>query len=393
MTALPHGFDSQEFIRDPYPTYAFLRKHQPVIEIKPGHYAIMRYEDVKSALMNFEVYVSGTSILVQQDWMPEEIKGDLFILSMDRPKHPKYKKIVQPPFVRSAVESLRERVVAEVNGLVKNIKKDESFEVLSGFSYPLVGSVIKHLLGMERLDLEELRRRLELRESVTQEVPSKQELAKIVGAVVEQRREFLQLIEERKRNPKEDIVTALIGAKIDHAPLEEAELLSALDLLLSGGAHTTSQVILAAVLHFSQSPEVFKLLKNDPGLIKNYIEELLRLKSPQHFVLRRTAAPISLHGFDIPENSLVSLAVASANRDEQWFKSPDQIDLYADNKHHLTFGFGPHKCLGHFLARLELEVALGALVSNFNSFESCEEVSWTFTTMSRVIRNLPMRIR
>jgi cytochrome P450 len=387
----PDTFDSAAFRRDPYGTYAWLREHRPVHEVQPGHYALTRYDDVKQALLDPAVYSSGIDTLVQQEWMTPDMRGSLFILSMAPPRHGAHRKIVQPPFAKAAVDALAHRVVEIANRHLTSAPRGTAIEFVGAMAYPLVGEVINHILGTGQ-DVATLRRRYAVREKVTNATPTAAELQLLRSAILDQRAEFAELIAARRAAPRDDLLSVLVQAQVDGAPLSGDELQGALDLLLSAGFHTTSQAIVNAALHFAQAPGLFESLRADRSLIPRYVDELLRLKSPTHFILRKAAVPIDLHGVHIPAGSLVSLVVASANRDRAHFADGDAMNLQADHGHHLSFGHGIHRCLGQLLAKLEIETAIAALASHYTSIDCLADVEWQVTLTTRTLGQLHLRL-
>src|SRR4029077_3918224 len=184
----------------------------------------------------------------------------------------------------------------------------------------------------------------------------------------EMREYFLSLVEERRREPREDLLSGLVAAETEGSRLSFDEMIQTLILLLVAGNEPTTNLIGNAVLELLAHPAALNELRADRSLLPDAIEEVLRFSSPVQMDPRRAVRATELHGVPVAENQFVISWIGSANRDEEVFERPDEFDIRRRNNRHLAFGFGPHYCLGASLASLEAQIAVDALLEHTRSF-------------------------
>jgi cytochrome P450 len=202
---------------------------------------------------------------------------------------------------------------------------------------------------------------------------------------------FSKLLEERRRSPREDLVSALSTAEVDGERLSQTELLSFCTLLLAAGQETTKNLIANAIVCFTDYPDTMQRLIREPALMPKAIEEVLRYLSPVWFLFRQTTKDVELSGQHIPANQTVLAWTASANRDPAQFPNPDRFDIEREPNRHLAFGHGVHFCVGAPLARLEARIALPMMLEQLKNLQRVEGVPITVNTgIVFVIRSLPV---
>ena len=202
---------------------------------------------------------------------------------------------------------------------------------------------------------------------------------------------FSRLLEERRRSPREDLITALCHAEVDGERLSEEELVSFCMLLLFAGQETTKNLIANAILCFTDYPDTMERLTREPALMPTAIEEVLRYLPPVWFLFRQTRTDVELGGQHIPVNQNVLAGTASANRDPAQFPSPDRFDMQREPNRHLAFGHGIHFCVGAPLARLEARIALPMMLEQLRDLQRVEGVPITVHMgIVFVIRSLPV---
>lgn len=252
------------------------------------------------------------------------------------------------------------------------------------------------MIGTDELQsVSELKYFSELQEIITLEPPSPEVAAEIEAAFARQYGFFRKAIASRRQQPRDDIISAVLSAEVDGEKLSDQAAIAFLHLLIGAGVQTTAYALNNTILQLARNPELIPLLQESPDKINAFIDELLRLSPPTHSLLRQTTQDIEIRGVTIPRGEFVMLMLAAANRDPEHFAEPDRFDMERENnKTHISFGDGAHTCVGSALARLEIKVALEALLAKI-SHVSCrpdKEIDWLISLVSRGMSNLPVRL-
>ncbi len=243
--------------------------------------------------------------------------------------------------------------------LLDQVRTQGRMDVVSDIAFPLPAKVIAEMLGVPGEDWDIFQRWARV-DSLTPASPGQEGEGR--GIREEMHGYFSQLLEERRRVPREDLITALSRAEIDGETLSEHELVSFCMLLLAAGQETTKNLIANFTLCLTDRPDLQEQLLQEPAAIPSTIEEVLRYWPPVWFVMRQTKTDVELADTPIPANQMVLAWMASANRDPAQFPDPDRFDIRREPNRHLTFGHGVHFCVGAPLARLEAKVALPMLL-------------------------------
>ena len=389
---------------NPYPLYAELRERYPVCQLEPnepgsdGMWVVSRYADVMFALQQPDLFSStGLEAALQPDWLADDCKRDLFLVTRDPPDHTKYRALVNKAFVPGVIDELAPLMRQTAESLVQSIRPGEQVDFLECFAYPYVGKIIRHIIGTEHdQKLEDLRRWLDLARKVSLSRPDDQYIDAFQTATRAQYDLFRTIIRDRRRAPRGDLVSALVHAEVDGERLDEHDLKNALDLLLEAGFQTSLQMLCHAVIHLSGDGEMRRTLRASPDLVPTFIEELLRLESVGTSVLRTTTQPVTLSGVTIPAGAMVALLLSAANRDPSQFPNPDRLDLSRENvRQHIAFGYGPHICLGLALARLEIKIALNAILEAFDDMDcpKNEDLIWIQSSLVHAVEALPVTFK
>lgn len=391
-----HLFDAEN-TRDPFPTYALMRDKYPVCRLEPdGRYAITRYDDVTSALLRHDLFAAGSNVIARPDWIDEEYKRDLFILSKDPPEHSHYRALVNKAFVPRVLDALVPYMRSAARALVAGLRGRQNIEFLGDFALPYAISVINQITGDTSQTVEQLRHWTELVDKNSQERPDDAHIQALKAAIKLQYGVYDRIIAEHRKEPRQDLLTELINAKIGDQQLTDHEIRAGLDLFVSAGFQASALFLTNTVHLLANDPGLRKFMAENPAKLPQFVDEALRLASPSHALLRYAKEPVTLHGVTIPEGALVALIVASANRDDRKFERPDVFDLDRPHlKKQIAFGHGVHTCLGAVLTRMEVQVALEVLLSEFESI-TCppdSELEWTNLLIMRVIKELPVSLR
>jgi cytochrome P450 len=373
------------YAENPYPTYAGMRGAGPVNIHELGFYTLPRYADVAELLRSknsVEDRHMGPSPL--RDTM-EAIRGDdmqaafgLSMLDRDPPDHTRLRKLVTKAFTVRSISALEPRVVELVDAELDKLAADGGGDLIEALAYPLPFTVICDLLGMPETDHAALRELTAILVGSLEPVVDPARLAEIERAGVEMAERISGAIRDKRRAPGDDLLTRLIDAEADGDTLTDEELIAQVTLLYAAGHETTVNLIANGTLALLNHPDQAALLRERDDLDLNAVDELLRYDSPVQMSRRITLAPYRVGDVEIPVGTFVQAGLASANRDEA-FWGPDAGRLKLDRpnaKAHLSFGGGPHHCLGAALARLEGRVAITRLVRRFPDLALAGEVRW-----------------
>lgn len=342
---------------DPFPQYERMRESAPVFhDEQSGSWHVYRYDDVQRVLSG---HGSFSSRMGGDD--PSET-GQLFAASLitaDPPRHRQLRSLVTQAFTPKAVDGLTPRISALTEELLDGIASKGSADLIAELAYPLPVIVIAELMGIPAEDRDRFKHWSDVIVSQTQSgVPT----ADHSTTNREMAEYFLALIEHRRSQPGNELISNLLVAEIDGQKLSVAELLGFCSLLLVAGNETTTNLIGNAVLSFTEVPGSVERLRAEPALLPQAIEEVLRYRSPVQSMYRVTAGSTTLGDVQLPAGAPLVAWIGSANRDERQFQRPEQFDLDRTPNRHLAFGHGIHFCLGAPLARLEARIALQGIL-------------------------------
>ena len=358
---------------DPFPFYRRLIAEDPVHDTGFGLWIVSSYEHCRAALRDPRFSAEFRTMSDYEATMeavgrntPVQELMERLMLFRDPPDHTRLRGLVQRAFTPRMVEAMRARTAEVCEGLLDAAaERGGEVELMSDLAWPLPVVVIAELLGVPAMDRERFRgwaADLALAFDVGM-TPDRAEAAEV--AQEQFIAFFLELAKERARDPQGDLVTALAQAEEEGDRLTPDELVSNLILLLIAGHETTMNLIGNGTLALLRHPEQLARLRDDPSIVPSAIEELLRYDSPVQLVVRFTREQLELGGRTIPKGARVMLLVGAANHDPARFEHPEVLDLTRGDRGHLSFGGGPHFCLGNALARMEAEVVLPALLRRF----------------------------
>jgi cytochrome P450 len=343
---------------DPFPRYGRMREVAPVFQDdQSGSWHVFRYDDVQSVLSE---HARFSSRMGGDD--PTET-GQLFassLITADPPRHRQLRSLVTQAFTPKAVDALAPRISQLTEELLDGIASDGTADLIRELAYPLPVIVISELMGIPARDRDRFKQWSDVIVSQTRSgaVNEDQHVTN-----VEMTEYFLDLIEQRRSRPGNDLISNLLSAEIDGHKLSVAELLGFCSLLLVAGNETTTNLIGNAVLCFTEVPGTIARLLKEPSLLPQAIEEVLRFRSPVQSMYRVSVADTTLGDVQVPAGAPLVAWIGSANRDKTQFAHPARFDIDRTQNRHLAFGHGIHFCLGAPLARLEARIALAAILS------------------------------
>ena len=343
---------------DPFPHYERMREAAPVFHDEQSEsWHVFRYDDVQRVLSE---HARFSSRMHGAD--PSET-GHLFassLITTDPPRHRQLRSLVTQAFTPKAVDALAPRISQLTEELLEGIAALGTADLIQALAYPLPVIVISELLGVPAEDRDRFKLWSDVIVSQTRTGAATEDHQ---AANQEMTEYFLNLIQQRRSGPGNDLISNLLSAEIDGQKLSVPELLGFCSLLLVAGNETTTNLIGNAVLSFTEVPGTIERLGKNPSLLPQAIEEVLRFRSPVQSMYRIAVAETTVGDVQIPAGAPLVAWIGSANRDERQFARAAQFDIDRDQIRHLAFGHGVHFCLGAPLARLEARIALEAILS------------------------------
>jgi cytochrome P450 len=403
QTLPPPLFDpfAPGFTDDPYPQYAALRAAAPVHQHPFGFWLLTCYEDV-SWLLRASLSVedrniaAGSFLQLREQMYGEQAvrRRGVSMLDRDPPDHTRLRRLVSKAFTPRAVQALQPRICDLVDGMLDTAEREGRVDLVDALAFPLPFAVIAEMLGTPPADHERIRQLTGTLVRSLEPVADPALASAIAAADGALTVIAADMIAWKRAHPADDLLTALINAEDDGDVLDDEELIAQTLLLYIAGHETTVNLIAGGTLALLRHPAQLALLRDDPALIDNAVEELLRYDSPVQASRRITTEPVSISGIAIPAGAFVMASLGSANRDEG-FWGPDAAELRLDRanaRQHVSFGGGPHHCLGASLARFEASIALARLTARFPGLALDGPVTWNGRINLRGPAHLPVSL-
>ncbi|MEV4315706.1 cytochrome P450 [Actinocrispum sp. NPDC049592] len=387
------------FFQDPYAVYERLRNAGPVHPMRTPDgidvWVITRYEEAKEALSDARFtkdFAGVPEIFAQQSTGISAHEGYTDILTKhmlfaDPPDHTRLRELSAKAFTRRRVEALRPEIQQIVDGLLDRMAGQREVDLLRALSFPMSMAVTCRLLGIPPADEDAFRR-------WTETIFTTNDPARMNEAVRAVDEYLVGVVEAKRADPADDLITSLINARENGDRLSDRELVSTCALMFVAGYETTASMVGNAVLALLQNPAKLAELKQDPSLMPNAVDELLRFDGPVNVAtLRSTATEVRIGDVTIPQGQFVLVSLISANRDGEKFPDPDRLDFTRPLGGSLAFGHGIHYCLGAPLSRVEIEVALSRLLARYPNLSLARQPStlrWRNSLLVRGLSALPI---
>ena len=359
---------SSRMAQDPYPVYASLRTRDPVHRSRLlKAWLFTRHADVDAILRDHRHFGNdprtGTLSSRQRAMLPPP--DEFTMLFLDPPDHTRLRSLVTKAFTPKAINDLEPRIRGILGSLLDDIEDPAEFDLMQAVARPLPVIVIAEMLGVPPEDRDVFRIWSAQRARMLEPTigPDEREAGEAASRAFDAY--FRPIIEARRAEPRDDIVSALARVEDDGGHLTERETLNMLRLLLIAGNETAVNLIGNGMLALLRHPEQLQRLRNDPSLIPAAVEELLRFDSPIQTDVRRVHADCEVNGLALRKRDNVVLLLGAANRDPDVFEDPDRLDVGRSQGPHLSFGRGIHHCLGAPFARLEGRIVLEMLLDRF----------------------------
>ena len=349
-----------ESLRDPYPLYRVLRDEFPVYHnAERGIWALTRFEDVQAASRDWETFATVPGVDLD-DFV--DVLGPGSIIDLDPPRHDELRDVVRRHFAPAAILRREAEMTALAEALLDELLEQEEADLAADFAWQLPVAVISMLLGFpaeDRQRLSMLAQEFAYRESGELRVPERTR-----AAARELREYFGELMSDRQRRPRNDVLSEIAAADRS-ARVSFEEAISICNLLFLAGIETTASLVSNTLHILAHEPEKAELLRQRPELMPRAVEEFLRYESPNQLGNRITTQPVQLGGIDLPAGTQITVCIGAANRDPGQFNAPDELDIGRSPNRHLAFASGIHQCVGMAVARLEAATAISALIRRF----------------------------
>jgi cytochrome P450 len=385
----------------PHDVWTRLRAESPVTYFEPPGFqpfwAITKYADIQQVAaqpLRFSSAQGITLLRANEPVIPQDM-----VVTIDPPRHGPLRRVLMPRFTPRGVRARREdveRIAAEVLDDVASGGRSGELDFVDRIAAPLPLRVIASTLGVPRADVGLLFRSTNEiigKDDPEYRQPGETPMQTMLRARGELHRYFARLIEQRRSEPGDDLVSELVRAEIDGTPLTHNELVAYCELLVEAGNETTRNAISGGLLAFAEHPGEWEKLRSRPELLPDAVEEVLRWSSPISHFKRLATEDTEVRGATIRAGDQVALYFASANRDEDVFDDPFAFRVDRRPNPHLAFGFGEHFCMGAHLARFEIEALYHLLLERLDAFEVAGPVTRLDAIINGSIKHLPIRYR
>ena len=364
---------------DPYDTYDRLRAKDPVHRMRLlNAWVLTRYEDVDSVLRDHRRFS-------KDDGAEDEYRS---MLHHDPPDHTRLRALVSKAFTPRAVRELHPRVQRIVDELLDDLEGEDRFDLIESFAFPMPVTVIAEMLGVPARDMDRFKHWSNDVSLTIEPTLRADQIRRVEQATDELHEYFEGIIEERRREPQDDMITALLHVEDQGDKLTHEELLGTLVLLLVAGNETTRNLIGNGIRALLKNPDQLQRLRDNPDLLDSAIEEMLRFDSPVQLDGRLVHNDVEVAGHHIRAGQRVICAIGAANRDPSVFAEPDKLDIGRREKSHIAFGRGIHHCLGAPLAILEARAAFSTLLDRFSAIRLASEPVYREQVVLRGVEEL-----
>ena len=396
------SFDPRDpvFLANPYPVFSQMRASAPLWKSPRGRWFLTGYNDTALLLRDRRFgkgYDDPNALMLRfgptamQE--PAVVELSHMMLMRDPPDHARLRGLVTNAFTARRIEALRGRVQQLTDQLLDNVADQGQMDAIRDLAFPLPVLVICELLGIPEADRAHFVSRGSSGAALLNPTPpTRAELDAANAGTQQSARYFEALFEQRRKDPQDDLITQLVQAEESGDRLSTQELRANVNLLFAAGHETTVNLIGNGILSLLRHPAQWRLLHEDPGLIPNAIEEILRYESPVQAVARMVMDPFEWHGVALTRDDMVVSMVGAANRDPAVFANPDAFEITRKDLRPLSFGGGIHFCLGAQLARIEAAVVFETLLRRLPSLRlvAPDQPQWRPSFTLRGLSELPV---
>ena len=395
-----YDFLDPEILADPYPFYHRLRAEDPVHWNEAwGCWILSRYADVVDSLR--DPRLSNARITQYLDQLPETVREEMhplrrhvstWLAFMDPPDHARLRALVSRAFTSLVVEGMRPRIEAVVDELLDAVQGAGQMDVIRDLAHPLPVIVITEMLGVPPEARDQFKKWSDDIVAFLGSGRARPDKSARAQRSLLHLTDLLQdIVTRRRKNPKEDLISALVKVQERGDRLSEEELVGNCVSLLIAGHETTANLIGNGLLALVRHSDQLQKLKDNPALIGTAVEELLRYDSPLQRNWRAATEDLAIGGKRIGKGQIVLQLLSAANRDPEQFVDPDRLDLTRQPNRHIAFGYGIHFCLGAPLARLEGQIAIQTILRRLPTLRlASDTLAWHENIAVRALKSLPL---
>ena len=383
---IPQTFNpmAPDQVEDPYTILARMRRelpvfHSPLFDL----WVVSRYSDIAEVEKDPSRFSSAGALDARSEPHPEVLQvlqqgyaKFVSLVQSDPPDHTRTRAVFGKALSAQRIAAMEPEIRATADVLIDGFIRDGKADLIQQFAYALPGFLICDLLGVPRSDMEQLKRWSDEKTLLMSATAPLEQQVQAAHGFIAMQRYFIEKLEERSKSPREDLLTLLVPQSMGGtAPLSHQEAVcNAMDLM-AAGHETTTGLIGNGLWLLLRHPEQLQALRDNPGLLPNAIEEMLRMESPIQGFFRTVTTETQLGGVTVPKGARLFILYASGNRDETQFSEPQRFDIHrAEAKKHLAFGKGIHFCVGAPLAKLEGRIAFEHLLRRLPNLRLRTEV-------------------
>jgi cytochrome P450 len=382
----------------PHAVFERLRRERPVyfqaMPTEPGYWAVLKHADCVHVAKHPKLFSASEGGVVLENLDPAALAmmRDM-LLAMDPPRHVDYRRNVVPHFKAKVISQLETRIRTICRTIMAEAAEQQDVDFVHDVSAKLPSQVVGELMGIPREDWPQVHRWAEQNSGGQDpDIAAEAYLDAIATASISMAMYAMELAQQRRHDPQEDLITLLLEAEVDGEPMTDAQFGAFFVQLVTAGNDTTRTMLSAGLLALLQHPEQLAELRENRALIPGALEEILRWANPLHYFRRTATEDTELRGQPIAAGDKVAMIYTSANRDEEVFADPHRFDIHRDPNPHLSFGIAEHFCLGVHLARLEGRVFFEELLETFPTIELTGEPRRQRSNLNNALKLLPVRL-
>ncbi len=379
------------FLADPYPAYAALRRDAPLSLMPSGILALARYADVTSMLKDPRFGFDVERVTAAPSLEPISMMIGRWMLFRDPPTHTRLRGAVTRAFTARRVEDMKPRIEASVDHLIDKVEAQGRMDVIADFARPVPSIVICDMVGIPESDRDMLIDSVLVALRSIDPLPMTRKQTRACNEATLVMHDILtRLLAERRRDPKPDLLTALLDVGTGEEGLTDDEIIANVVLLFAAGYETTTNLIGNGLLALHRNPDQLAILRQNPDLIAPALEELLRYDAPVQIAARRALVTVEICGERIEQGEKIAGLLGSANHDDTIYDEPGRLDVTRNGIRHASFGGGIHYCMGAQLGRAEAEIAFRRLFARLPNLHLPDRHAprWRDTTTLRGLVSL-----